>query len=80
MRDVWYVGSALTRFEGRSAHDLRRAIVGGRTRAHVQWAWTVGKLPRHLTIQLWAAARFLRRSRRSCALRGTVPHLTRRTT
>jgi len=78
--DVWYVGSALTRFEGRTVHDLRRALVAGRTRAHVQWAWTAGKLPRHLTIQLRAAARFLRRQRRSCPLRGAVPHLTGRTT
>jgi predicted metal-dependent phosphoesterase TrpH len=78
--DVWYVGSALTRFEGRSAADLRRALVAGRTRAHVQWAWTVEKLPRHLTIQLRAAARFLRRPRRACPLRGTVPHLTGRMT
>ena len=78
--DVWYLGSALTRFEGRSADDLRRALVAGRTRAHVQWAWTAGKLPRHLVIQLRAASRFLRRQRRRCALRGTVPHLTGRTT
>ena len=78
--DVWYVGSAVTRFDGRTADDLRQALVAGRTRALVQWAWTAGKLPRHLTIQVRAAARFLRRHRRSYPLPGAVPTLTGRTT
>src|SRR5207245_6548743 len=59
--DVWYVGSAVTRFEGRDADSLRRALVVGRTRAHLDWSWTVGKLPFHRAIQLRAAYTFLRR-------------------
>jgi predicted metal-dependent phosphoesterase TrpH len=63
--DVWYVGSAVTRFEGRTADDLRAALVGGRTRAHVNdWSWTAGKLPRHLAIQVRSGVRFLRTRRR----------------
>lgn len=61
--DVWYVGSAVTRFEGRDANDLRRALLAGRTRAHADWSWTVGKLPLHLKIQLRSAYRFLRHNR-----------------
>src|SRR5262245_14756695 len=61
--DVWYVGSAVTRFEGRDASDLRRALLAGRTRAHADWSWTVGKLPLHLKIQLRSAYRFLRHNR-----------------
>jgi len=59
--DVWYVGSAVTRFEGRDADSLRRALLAGRTRAHVDWSWTVGKLPFHLALQARAAYKFLRR-------------------
>jgi predicted metal-dependent phosphoesterase TrpH len=62
--DVWYVGSAVTRFEGHDAVALRRALLAGRTRAHVDWSWTVGKLPLHLAIQLRAAYRYARRDRR----------------
>jgi predicted metal-dependent phosphoesterase TrpH len=59
--DVWYVGSAVTRFEGRTAEDLRAALVAGRTRAHVNnWSWTAGKMPRHLAIQIRSGLRFLR--------------------
>jgi predicted metal-dependent phosphoesterase TrpH len=61
--DVWYVGSAITRFEGRDAAALRRALLTGRTRAHVDWSWTVGKMPQHLAMQLRAGYRFLRRQR-----------------
>jgi hypothetical protein len=57
--DVWYLGSGVTRFEGRDAIALRRALVTGRTRAHRAWAWTAGKVPRHLGLQLRSLARFL---------------------
>jgi len=70
--DVWYVGSAVTRFEGFDAADLRRALLAGRTRAHVDWSWTVGKLPFHLTVQARAAYRFLRRDRQRITV-GTMP-------
>src|SRR5262245_56778303 len=70
--DVWYVGSAVTRFEGRDASDLRRALLAGRTRAHADWSWTVGKLPFHLTVQARAAYRFLRRDRQRITV-GTMP-------
>ena len=61
--DIWYVGSAVTRFDGRDASALRRALLAGRTTAHVDWSWTAGKLPLHLAMQLRAAYRFLRRDR-----------------
>src|SRR5262245_21195993 len=70
--DVWYVGSAVTRFEGLTADSLRRAILAGRTRAHVDWSWTVGKLPFHLAVQMRAAYRFLRRDRQRVSV-GTMP-------
>jgi predicted metal-dependent phosphoesterase TrpH len=70
--DVWYVGSAVTRFEGRDSSDLRRALLAGRTRAHVDWSWTAGKLPLHVAIQLRAAYRFLRRDRQRVNV-GTLP-------
>jgi PHP-associated len=52
--DVWYLGSAVTRFEGRSARCLRQARESGRTRAHLRGAW----------IQLCALYRFARLGRR----------------
>jgi predicted metal-dependent phosphoesterase TrpH len=61
--DVWYLGSAVTCFAGRTSHDLRRQLVGRRTQAQVRWAWTVDKLPRHLAIQLRSLVRFLVMSR-----------------
>jgi predicted metal-dependent phosphoesterase TrpH len=61
--DVWYVGSAVTRFDGHDAAALRRALLTGRTRAHVDWSWTLGKMPQHLAMQLRAGYRFLRRQR-----------------
>jgi predicted metal-dependent phosphoesterase TrpH len=70
--DVWYLGSAVTRFEGFDAADLRRALLAGRTRAHVDWSWTVGKLPFHLAVQSRAAYRFLRRDRQRVSI-GTMP-------
>ena len=74
--DVWYVGSALTRFEGRTADDMRAALVAGATRAQVHWSWTAAKLPRHLRFQLTAMLRFLRHHRRSWE----ASHLTGRAT
>ncbi|HEY7648714.1 MAG TPA: CehA/McbA family metallohydrolase [Methylomirabilota bacterium] len=58
--DVWYLGSAATRFAGRSAADLRRALEKGRTRAQVSWSWSADKLPRHLHIQTRSLIRFLK--------------------
>jgi hypothetical protein len=57
--DVWYLGSAVTRFAGHSAADLRLALETGRTRAHVSWSWSADKLPRHLRIQTRSLIRFL---------------------
>jgi PHP domain-containing protein len=57
--DVWYLGSGLTRFPGRSAAELRAALQAGRTRAHVAWSWTARKMPRHLRLQLRSLIRFL---------------------
>ena len=57
--DVWYVGNALTRFAGRTADDLRQALLSGLTRAHRDWSWTCDKLPRHLRLQTRAMVRFL---------------------
>lgn len=57
--DVWYLGSGLTRFAGHSAAELRAALQGGRTRAHVAWSWTARKMPRHLRLQLRSLIRFL---------------------
>ena len=70
--DVWYVGSAVTRFEGFDAVALRRALLAGRTRAHVDWSWTAGKLPFHLAVQVRVAYRFLRRDRQRISV-GTLP-------
>ena len=56
--DAWYVGSGLTRFEGRRPEDLRRALLAARTRAQVRWRWTVDKVPRHLSIQMRSLVRF----------------------
>lgn len=57
--DVWYVGNAVTRFAGRSAEDLRQALLSGATRAHRTWSWTFDKLPRHLRLQTRTLLRFL---------------------
>jgi predicted metal-dependent phosphoesterase TrpH len=58
--DVWYLGSALTRFAGRDGPALRSALRAGSTRAQVTWSWSADKLPRHLRIQFLAMIRFLR--------------------
>jgi predicted metal-dependent phosphoesterase TrpH len=55
--DLRYVGSALTRFQGRDATALRRALVGRRTRAHLNWSWTVDKVPRQWLIKLYGYVR-----------------------
>jgi predicted metal-dependent phosphoesterase TrpH len=57
--DVWYLGSAVTRFPGRDGQALRAAVAARTTRAHVTWTWTADKLPRHLSLQLRALFRFL---------------------
>jgi predicted metal-dependent phosphoesterase TrpH len=75
--DVWYLGSAVTRFPGRDAAALWRALAAGRTRAHVNWSWTAGKVPRHLTIQIRSLFRFLALRYRGAL---TYPPLTRRIT
>jgi predicted metal-dependent phosphoesterase TrpH len=56
--DARYVGSGLTRFEGRDARALRRALVAGRTHAHLNWSWTLGRLPGHVRLKCGDAARF----------------------
>jgi predicted metal-dependent phosphoesterase TrpH len=57
--DVWYVSNAVTRFAGRTAEDLRQALLSGVTRAHRDRAWTFDKLPRHLRLQTRTLLRFL---------------------
>jgi predicted metal-dependent phosphoesterase TrpH len=57
--DVWYLGSAVTRFAGRDGAGLRAALTAGQTRAEVRWAWSADKMPRHLRLQLRAMFRFL---------------------
>jgi predicted metal-dependent phosphoesterase TrpH len=56
--DVWYLGSGVTRFDGRRPEDLRRALLAARTRAQVRWRWTADKMPRHLAIQMRSLVRF----------------------
>ncbi len=65
---VWYVGSAVTRFEGSDAVALRRALTAGRTRAHRAWSWTADKLPRHVHYQSRCLYKFLRLSAQRRAL------------
>lgn len=62
--DVAYVGSAVTRFEGRDAAALRRALLERRTRAHLEWTWTVGNVPRHFGVKVRSFIRSLDASRR----------------
>jgi len=57
--DVWYLGSAITRFAGGNAQSLRRALVTGRTRAQVDWSWSLTKMPKHARFQWRAAVKFL---------------------
>jgi predicted metal-dependent phosphoesterase TrpH len=62
--DVAYVGSALTRFAGRDAAALRRALLARRTRAHLAWRWTLGKVSRHFTVKVRSFVRSLDGERR----------------
>jgi predicted metal-dependent phosphoesterase TrpH len=62
--DVWYLASAVTRFDGRTADALRRGLLAGRTRAQVRWSWTMDKLPRHLRLQSKSLYKFLMLCRR----------------
>lgn len=57
--DARYVGSGLTRFEGRDAAALRRALVAGRTHAHLNWSWTLRRLPGHFGLKCVDALRFV---------------------
>ncbi len=57
--DVGYLGSAATRFPGRDAAALRRALATGRTHAQVNWSWTAAKMPRHVHIQSRSVLRFV---------------------
>ncbi len=70
--DVWYLGSAVTHFEGRDARDLRRALGTAQTWAQVRWSWNVKKLPRHLRLQWLSLARFLLLGRRVRAVSSTA--------
>jgi predicted metal-dependent phosphoesterase TrpH len=62
--DVAYVASAVTRFPGRGGSALRRAILERRTRAHLEWTWTVGKIPRHFAVKVRSFLRSLDVGRR----------------
>jgi len=57
--DIWYLGSAATRFSGADAQSLRRAVVTGRTSAQVNWSWSLTKIPKHVRFQSRAAVKFL---------------------
>jgi len=61
--DIWYLASATTRFAGRDAQSLRRAVVTGRTSAQVNWSWSLTKMPKHARFQWRAAVKFLWLSR-----------------
>jgi predicted metal-dependent phosphoesterase TrpH len=74
--DIWYLGSAMTRFNGRGARDLRATLVAGRTRPVVRWRWTADKAPRHMLLQLQSLLRFLVRCR-STARRGSPARVAR---
>jgi predicted metal-dependent phosphoesterase TrpH len=81
--DVWYLGSAVTRFPGRDHQALRRALLAGRTRGQVDWRWSADKLPRHVHLQLRSLVRFLAlgyRRRRLAFPEPAVSPLTRRLT
>ena len=58
--DARLVGSALTRFEGRDAAALRRAVANSRTHAHLNWSWTLDELPRHMLLKCGSFLRFMR--------------------
>jgi len=62
--DIRYVGSALTRFPGRDASALRRALAGRQTSAHLNWSWTADKIARRWIIKWRAFARISLKHRR----------------
>jgi hypothetical protein len=70
--DVAYVGTAVTRFDGRDARALRRALLERRTRAHLQWTWTMRKASRHFAVKV----RSFRRSRHARPPVATGPRAT----
>jgi predicted metal-dependent phosphoesterase TrpH len=72
--DARYVGSGLTRFEGRGARELRRALVAGRTHAHLNWSWTLARLPGHLRLKCADALRYLTLAQRRPHARVPEPH------
>src|SRR5262245_27242886 len=55
--DVDYIGSALTRFPGRDARALRRALVAAQTRAQLNWSWTVDRLAHRWLLKVRVFAR-----------------------
>jgi predicted metal-dependent phosphoesterase TrpH len=71
--DARYVGSGLTRFEGRDARALRRALVAGRTHAHLNWSWTLARLPSHLRLKCADALRYVSLAQRRPRARVTEP-------
>jgi predicted metal-dependent phosphoesterase TrpH len=76
--DVWYLGSAVTRFPGRDASALRRALTGGRTRALCNWSWSASKMPRHVQIQFRSVLRFSRLWRRRRLVAWAAPAVSLR--
>ena len=65
--DVAYVGSAVTRFEGRDAAALRQALLDRRTSAHLEWTWSMRNVPRHFAVKVFSFGRWLQLSRRAAA-------------
>jgi PHP-associated len=57
--DARYVGSGLTRFEGRDAAALRRALAAGRTHAHLNWSWSLLGMPGHVGLKCADFVRFV---------------------
>jgi hypothetical protein len=39
---------------------LRDALVRGRTHAHLNWSWTLGRLPGHIALKCGDFVRFVR--------------------
>ena len=68
-----HVGSALTRFDGSTAAELRRALERGRTRAHRSWSWTVSEVARNAALKCRSAVRFARVYARARETRTSLP-------
>jgi hypothetical protein len=60
----------VTRFEGRDATALRRALLERRTRAHLAWSWTVGNVPRRFAVKVRSFIRFSQAAGPGRPLRG----------